>query len=224
MGTKPRITEDVWQTWLEPFHAVRLLMDAGLDNRSQAVDWLKARLSESALKAIGWGALLDDDFKVTDNFVASYSLRVCRAVSHIPWDHDFWVSGNFTPLDDDLSGIVYVNKSPGCQYDLSGTRFDPVPILMFCERYGQPAVGMVAQQQPKPTAGKGGRPPKPFWDQLWPSIAASLYLGDLKPAKQADIEKAMHEWLSANDQEAGEATIRRAARALWQAINKEDQN
>ena len=53
---------------------------------------------------------------------------------------------------------------------------------------------------------------------MWAAIAVDLYLGDLKPKTQADIEAAMHNWLSAREIGASESTVRSRARQLWQAI------
>jgi hypothetical protein len=66
-----------------------------------------------------------------------------------------------------------------------------------------------------------GRPPKAWWDDLWVEMCRQLYEGDLKPVRQADIEKAMHAWLNANDHEASEMTVRTRARKLFAAIKPE---
>jgi hypothetical protein len=70
----------------------------------------------------------------------------------------------------------------------------------------------------------GGRPRKAWWDDLWVEMARQLYAGDLHPKKQADIEKAMADWVFALGQEASERSIRDAARKLWRAINEEGKN
>ena len=68
--------------------------------------------------------------------------------------------------------------------------------------------------------GKGGRIPAAFWDDLWAFIANALYQGDLKPKRQADIEKAMAEWIAANGLDAASSTIRGRARRLWDLIEQ----
>lgn len=69
---------------------------------------------------------------------------------------------------------------------------------------------------------KGGRPPAEFWDDLWSHIAASLYIGDLAPKNQADIEKAMAEWIEGLGYSAAPSTIRARARRLWDRLAKLD--
>lgn len=69
----------------------------------------------------------------------------------------------------------------------------------------------------------GGRPPAAFWDDLWAAIAADLYLGRLFPKSQADIERAMADWLDANGHGAAESTIRARARRLWDRIDASEQ-
>jgi hypothetical protein len=76
--------------------------------------------------------------------------------------------------------------------------------------------------QRQPSASKGGRPAKPWWDELWAEMGAQLYNGGLKPSRLADIEKAMHDWVAARGDTVGETPIRKAAKLLWDAINRED--
>lgn len=64
----------------------------------------------------------------------------------------------------------------------------------------------------------GGRPPAAFWDDLWAAIAVALYVGELIPKTQADIERAMADWLEANKKSAAPSTIRARARRLWDGI------
>ena len=61
----------------------------------------------------------------------------------------------------------------------------------------------------------GGRPPAAWWDDLWVEICRQLYVGDLKPKRQADVVTAMLKWVSANGHEAAETTIKERARKLW---------
>lgn len=61
---------------------------------------------------------------------------------------------------------------------------------------------------------KGGRPPAEFWDDMWAAIAVQLYDGTLQPKTQADVERAMAEWITANGHDAASSTIRGRARRL----------
>lgn len=73
-------------------------------------------------------------------------------------------------------------------------------------------------------AGKAGRPAAEWWDDLWIEICRGLYIGDLKPKRQADIEKAMNDWIESSGKSAAISTVRARARKLWQAISREDEN
>jgi hypothetical protein len=64
----------------------------------------------------------------------------------------------------------------------------------------------------------GGRPPAAWWDDLWVEITRQIYVGDLQPTKQADIEKAMMDWAAANGHGGSTGTMRPRARKLWAAI------
>ncbi len=78
--------------------------------------------------------------------------------------------------------------------------------------------GMIAKSTSVPINNTGGKPLAKHWDAMWSAIAVQLYSGDLIPKTQADIERAMLDWLSAEGIDAGERTVRNRARALWQAM------
>jgi len=75
---------------------------------------------------------------------------------------------------------------------------------------------------PEKSKNAGGKPLAEHWDKMWAAIAVQLYKGDLKPKTQADIERAMLDWLSTKDIDAGERTVRNRARALWQELIEAD--
>jgi len=51
-----------------------------------------------------------------------------------------------------------------------------------------------------------------------------MYLGDLKPQRQADIEKTMNDWIASKGESAAVSTVRSRARKLWQALSREGGN
>jgi len=69
-----------------------------------------------------------------------------------------------------------------------------------------------------PTERKGGRPPADFWDDMWSAIAVQLYDGSLNPKTQAQVERAMADWIEANGFTAAASTVRRRARRLWDRL------
>ena len=71
---------------------------------------------------------------------------------------------------------------------------------------------------------KGGRPPKEFWDDFWIEICGKIYEGDLKPKTEAELKRAMHEWVVNNGHEAGETVIKIAARKLFKAWKLKGEN
>jgi hypothetical protein len=70
--------------------------------------------------------------------------------------------------------------------------------------------------------GKGGRPKADWWEDLWIEIRRQLYGGELIPKTQADIERAMQQWISDNGHAAGDTTVRDRASKLWRAIKVEN--
>lgn len=70
----------------------------------------------------------------------------------------------------------------------------------------------------------GGRPSAPFADDLMCAIWASIYRGDLKPQRQADVERAIKDWTVAQGHDLGDTSAREKARKIWVAMNEEVEN
>lgn len=64
---------------------------------------------------------------------------------------------------------------------------------------------------------KGGRPRKDFWEDLYIDVGYQIYIGDLKPKTQADVQRAMEQWVSDHGHEAGETVMKAAAKKLFLA-------
>ena len=80
----------------------------------------------------------------------------------------------------------------------------------------------VAVSPVAPVRQKGGRPRADFWDDAWSAIAAALYDGSLIPKNQADVERAMSDWILSNGFNASESSVRARARRLWDLISTTD--
>ena len=65
---------------------------------------------------------------------------------------------------------------------------------------------------------RGGKPLAAHWDRMWSSIAVRLWLGDLKPKRQADVKEAMLAWFADNEIEIGDTAVTERARQLWQKM------
>ena len=73
------------------------------------------------------------------------------------------------------------------------------------------------EQMPK---DRRGRPSKAWWDDFWCAVWGQIYRGELIPSNQADLEKAMSDWIAANGHEASESTVRSVARKLFAEFSK----
>lgn len=133
-----------------------------------------------------------------------------------------WMSSEIThPLAD--------QRHPHARVTYSGIRMsredieNRIAIAGWSEPTAKPAAssmqqGAVSGPIPAAPATKGGRKPHAFWEPLLIEMARQLYVGDLAPKAQVDIEKAMHDWLVANSHEAGETAVRERASRLWGSI------
>ena len=126
-----------------------------------------------------------------------------------------WIAGDFeTWIDEKVPGgtQLYHVRAFGVSFSRDGVEALIAPAL-------------ASRDVPAKTGiSSGGRPAAAWWDDLWVEIAREIYVGDLKPTKQADIESAMMAWASARGFDAAHSTIRSRARKLWTALDKEDEN
>jgi hypothetical protein len=145
-------------------------------------------------------------------------------------DHRLWENISFVWGGvEDWTGGRFVGRildgSENRKIRLLGVQFSASDIAKLIT--AEEPVESIAAEAHKVTAANvvtGGRPPAAFWDDLWTEICRSLYLGDLKPERQADIERAMLAFVEERGFGGGVSTIRPRARKLWQAISKEDEN
>lgn len=78
-----------------------------------------------------------------------------------------------------------------------------------------------APAQEAQSGNPGGKPLAKHWDAMWAEIATQLWTGDLKPDSQADIKRAMFDWLTSKGIEVGDTAVTERARALWQRMQAE---
>ena len=118
-------------------------------------------------------------------------------------------SGDLTYRLATSTGLDYYIR----HYDV---RFEPDAVRAIIGNATSPK-----QTPPDSTGGRnqGGAPPKAWWDDFWIEICGRIYDGDLKPEKQADLERAMHDWAVQHGHDVGETTIKNAAWKLFKAWN-----
>ena len=136
------------------------------------------------------------------------------------WDVPAWFWSNF--IDLEVEDWNDWNNSPhnwhrgvfagqgnsptgACWVALTGTHYHVEALQALYPSGGQPSVTSGTSPDPRPPPG--GRPPASFWDDLWCSVWGQISRGDLKPKLQADVEKAMLQWVSAHGHEPSDSTI-----------------
>lgn len=75
-----------------------------------------------------------------------------------------------------------------------------------------------------PSVAPGGRRPADWWEDLLIEICFRNFRGELKPKTQADIQRAMQDWITQRGYSAAESTVRIRARKVWTAIKRDAEN
>ena len=129
------------------------------------------------------------------------------------WDVPDWFWQNFTregsSTQDFQRGIFNGRgRAPhgSCWIRLTGVYFAKASLG---------ATGESSVDSPEIAPNKGGRPRKDFWDDLWCAVWGEVYRGSLKPKNQAEIERAMMEWVESRNETVSESTIKPLARKMF---------
>lgn len=127
-----------------------------------------------------------------------------------------WQLGRFSAHFFKLGGARFVV--------LSGTYFltESLQVLMPPAEPAPPVENVSADAPAK--AAAGGRPPQPWWDDLWCALWGLIHQGGFTPKSQADVEKAMLTWAVMNGHEVSEAAVRPKARKLFRTLKGEVTN
>ena len=138
----------------------------------------------------------------------------------IGWDVPLWFWRDF--MADDPPYELWANDRAVGVGDRNGEGVIVTLQGLHFHRKGLEMMGVPkAKVDVQPKTTPSGRPPNKYWEPLISAICGQLYRGDLKPKQQADIEKAMHEWLNERQESASEASVRKRSRYLWDEINSE---
>lgn len=210
-------------------------MPVDVPTKNEFEKWIPARWVSRKLHSVG-------DHKTLINALAD-RLRVALVVaaaehrSHedeeveagplvIPTDHwktvdapafnDVWQSGQLTvwPAQRDRHGRSKI--------DYFGVRFSPVDLGAMFASAGIAELPTSPIEAPAKHAG--GAPRKEFWDDLLIEMFQVLWLGELKPNRQADLERAMLDWASGKGYSLGESSVKAPARKLFAAWKSEVKN
>lgn len=225
---------------------VRLILDDALDNAHRSIELATKELyaQASAAHTLRSGDTLKKKIALSEREGAKFISDTLDRISEVAMDIEaFQMFGEqlerfFNEIRNDLENDkvipIVLNHSAtratgkafwemfsemvsrlGRQKDIrmfSFTKPAPSSRVEFASRESNPA---------KPQGkNSGGKPLAKHWDSMWAAIAVQLYFGDLKPETQADIERAMFEWLAAQNIDVGETSVRNRARILWQEIEK----
>lgn len=137
----------------------------------------------------------------------------------------FWLTSDFM-FGFYTGGRSYTARCMGVRVRQDGIRELVTPMVRIAPKAaGQSTTPTKAETPVEQPKNKGGRPPKPFWDDLWADIARACYVGEIKHTDtQSSVEQRMMDWAQAHGEEISVPTARNAARRLMQALRLEDKN
>jgi hypothetical protein len=218
MPARALAAEDI-ADWLTPSHAVEIL-DAVYGEGYLSKRTLLGRLIGSKVEAVS------EETVIKARSEKRYAFHTIDPEDWLRIDtsDNFWITGDlifsrgssYNSTDENISHYA-VKFEPNSVRDIIKDA-GPKPTPTTPTKSG---VAVTPDTSPK---NKGGAPRKEWWDDFWIAICGRIYEGDLKPSSQADLERAMLDWASANDHDMSESSAKTAARKLFKAWKLGDKN
>lgn len=197
--------------WISAAEAFKLV--ATIAGISQTARIICSRAAAGLIRAKAATFFMDEQRR--DNFDIPKEFWWARGEAALEQD---WPAGDFETW---LEKAIHL-RAFGVSFSRSDIEalISPAALARATPTPPSPAPGAT----PASVVAPGGRPPAAWWDDLWVEMCRQLYLGDLKPEKQSDLQTAMMKWVSARGHSAADSTIRDRARKLWVALNRDDEN
>jgi hypothetical protein len=221
------LTREEYEQWVFPMHALALLKDAA--DVETLVSDIADHLEDGLIRAAA------ETLKVTGSDqtwqYVELDPRFWLGWSCIA-DTAFWQTGN-RELFRDSEPCRRFQLAPMRMYRV---RFDPdgieklrpPPMPLQAPTPAQLASAIRSLPSPRADAAtapntidldampnKGGRPRAEFWDDLIIDTIRRIYEGDLKPQNQADVVRAMQDWVSAHGFSGGLTQIKPVASKIF---------
>lgn len=236
MTDKPqRPTAEEFETWLRPAEATALL--SHLDMLVARRTLLTRFQHEQIFASAGTGSWMEGSERKEARF-AILNKKWWRSVSSTFALHDFWTSGDITfeiqrgRIEETILTCFDVRFEPTAIRAMSQPRptsgapqalhVPPAPLASAAPLATPAPIAPATSASANPR--NAGRKPKEWWDDLWIEIFRQVWLGELKPKRQADIEKAMLDWAAKEGHELSLSSARPSARKLFTLIERLDNN
>ena len=152
----------------------------------------RAVLMQKAMKSSSDWDLEEREWNIPDWFWADFAEKGSSTQD--------WAQGKFSGSGITPQGRFYIT--------LTGIHFSLPALRDLVSATPGQAAAQAAQN-------KGGRPPKEWWDDLWCAVWGQIYRGDFKPKSQAEIERAMMDWVLAREESVSESTLKPLARKMF---------
>lgn len=151
----------------------------------------------------------------------------------------FWKHGGFDVLINNVGGRSVTFQVAGVRFDPAALRKiipaapykglvevlvdglaggKPQPAIPEARHRTTPVAEVVeAPPQVRPKApDPRGAPPKTIFEDALLAVAHQWHMGDFKPTRQADVQRALAEWLEANGADVGTTAVKERAKKLWE--------
>lgn len=215
MTDETDLSPEEFADWLTPQESINLLK--GSMGATIAMSTIVTRLRSGIMRGAAGTYVFYTNGDLTEKGGITVLERSEWMPSSLRSVDPFWVSGDFHFEKQDRSSGPYVKLILTEFFDV---RLDPngVRAILPPQRAAEAPVNAETPQAGEPIRHPGGRPTKLYWEPLLIEMARQLHAGDLQPKSQAEVQRAMHDWLAEQGHIAGDTQVKGRARLLWDAI------
>lgn len=190
-------------SWVTPAKALETVTTA-LGNEGMAANVIITRLRDGLMAAGASTVVIADDGEEERLSNVTTNKEHWDNLADNTAGHEFWTTAQLELWTErDSVRITY-----------HGLRIDPEGLIEWTGNSRSSPAAAAPAFSVTPVPAVRGRLRKDFWDDLWVEICRRIYQDGFTPKTQAEIERAMLDWASANGHEIGETAVRAAARKL----------
>lgn len=208
--------EDFDQKWVPPVLLIERLGPLVRSGQT-AVSEILERLTSGALQAAAGSAKFVSDGSPVNPTLTRIPASFWDTAEGISPAHaDFWRTGTLV-----INRVRTPSGLAPTTISFFDVRFDPVGIEQIAAiRAASLRAAVSAQPGPvvAPPVRAGGRPRKDYWEDLIIEMARQIYEAEISPKLQADLERAMLDWIVMNGHKGDESSVRPRAKKLFDAL------
>lgn len=215
------LTVSEFRAWLRSKDALRLLTSTFHD-AGTAIEAIGRRVGTGDIRCVAGKATWKDGTTRVSHERFELSPRWLEGAPDFHRNSSYWVVGDLSLTAEIRFGtrvtveVLDLRLDPGALQELVAPETSYSPASPPGHGTSPPlATAASPPALPARFPDARGAPPKTIFEDALLAVAHRWHMGDFKPSRQADVQRALADWLAANEVQAGDTAIKERAKKLW---------